>query len=408
MIKRFVSSSIINALKDNPVVLVHGARQTGKSTLIKKIVEEEYPAQYVTLDDPGMLAAAKNSPDGFLEGMGEILAIDEVQHVPELFRAIKVRVDKNRKPGQYILTGSSNVFLLPKISESLAGRMEVLTLYPFSRTEINNSAHPIIDELFSKNYQKPTIGKNIDSLSKRIVTGGYPEILRRQNLDRREAWFNSYITTILQRDVRDISNIEGLMQIPKLLRIFASRAGTLLNFAEISRAATISQTTLKRYIALLEAIFLIRFLPAWSGNLSKRLIKTPKLYFNDTGLLSYLVGFDENSLFDNSLFWGRAVENFVLMELIKNASWSKSKPQISYFRTASGREVDFILEKRDGTVIGVEVKATANPTAEMFSGLKILKEEIGKKFLRGFIFYSGREIIPFDRDMYAMPIDVLE
>lgn len=407
MIRRNITNKLLEALSDSPVVLLHGARQTGKSTLIKSLVGEEYPAEYLTFDDPGILSAAQNNPIEFLSAYEGSIALDEVQRVPGIFHAIKSLVDKKRTPGKYILTGSSNVLLIPKISESLAGRMEILNLFPFSQNEITGSDSNFVDNVFGKNYKLPKVPEKQNELIKRVITGGYPEMLSRKNKERQDAWFKSYVTTILQRDVRDIANIEKLSELPKLLKLFASRAGTLLNFAEFSRSSAIPQTTLKRYTALLEAIFMIYLLPAWSGNLSKRLIKTPKLYLSDTGLLSHLTGFDSETRKTDALLWGRVLENFVLMELVKQASWSDFNLSLYHFRTSSGQEVDFVIERSDGSLVGIEVKASSQVDAGMFNHMKAFAEETGKKFLRGVVFYTGEKAIPFAKNMYALPVDVL-
>lgn len=407
MIERKITLRLKNALGDNPVVLLHGARQTGKSTLIKHLIETGLPANYVTLDDAGVLSAAQNDPHGFLQGYEGCLAIDEVQRVPEIFRAMKKLVDNDRKPGKYLLTGSANIMLVPKLSESLAGRIEILHLYPFSQNEISGSVYNFVDDIFSKNFKISSVVKNINSLSTKFILGGYPEIQNRENEERRNAWFKSYITTILQRDVRDLANIEKLSQLPRLLHLFASRAGTLLNFAELSRSAAIPQTTLKRYISLLEATFMIYLLPAWSGNLSKRLIKTPKVYLTDTGLLSHLTGFSKNRIQSDALTWGRIVENFVLMEIIKQVSWSNNDLSIYYFRTSSGQEVDFIIERNDGSLVCIEVKASASVNRSMFNNIQIFAGETKKKFLRGIVLYTGNEAIPFANNLFALPISIL-
>lgn len=407
MIERKTKHKLLAALNDNPVVLLHGARQTGKSTLIKQIVQEEHTARYITFDDMAVLSAAQSNPQGFISGYEENLAIDEVQRVPDIFLAIKEAVDKNRKPGKFILTGSANVLLVPKISESLAGRIEILNLYPFSQGELLKSGCNFIDDLFSKRFKLPKSGTTNNSLENIILSGGYPEIQKRKTEERRNAWFRSYINTILQRDIRDLANIEKLNQLPRLLNLFAARAGSLLNNAEISRSAAIPQTTLKRYISLLEATFMIHLLPAWSGNLSKRLIKTPKIYLTDTGLLSHLISFSKDRVKSDPLYWGKIIENFVLMELIKQISWSKLNLKIYYYRTVTGQEIDFIIECSDGTVVGIEVKAGTYVKSEMFDHLKNFADEIGKKFIRGIVLYTGSEPVPFAKNMFALPVNVL-
>ena len=405
MIHRKIKPRLLTALTDSPVVLVHGARQTGKSTLVKYLAENDYPARYLTFDDSGILSAAQNNPQDFIAGYTENLVIDEVQRVPEIFLAIKSLVDKNRKAGRFILTGSANVLVLPKVAESLAGRMEILNLHPLAQSEINKVEDNFIDVLFAGNFRPDYKEQKTNDLASRILTGGYPEMLLRKERERQNAWFKSYITTILQRDVRDIANIEKLSDLPRLLSLLATRAGTLLNFAELARSSTIPQTTLKRYISLLEAIFMIFILPAWSGNLSKRLIKTPKFYLNDTGLLSHLLGFEMNKILSDPLSWGRLMENFVIMELLKQASWSRFNLSLYHYRSASGQEVDFIIERSDGKLIAVEVKATAKITATDFTHIKVFADETGKRFLRGIVLYTGKQVIPFGKNLFAMPME---
>lgn len=407
MIQRKIKHKLLKALTDSPVVLVHGARQTGKSTLVKHLAENDYPARYLTFDDSGILSAAQNNPHDFISGYSENLVIDEVQRVPEIFLAIKSFVDKNRRAGKFILTGSANVLLLPKVSESLAGRIEILNLFPLSQSELSGAKINFIDELFGNDLRPSDILQKKNNLTNKVVTGGFPEMLTRKDRERQNAWFKSYITTILQRDVRDIANIEKLNDLPRLLSLLATRAGTLLNFAELSRSSAIPQTTLKRYIGLLEAIFMIYILPAWSGNLSKRLIKTPKLYLNDTGLLSNLAGFEQEKVLSDALSWGRMIENFALMELLKQSSWSKFNLSLYHYRSASGQEVDFIIERSDGKLVAVEVKSTSKITASDFNQINVFADETGNRLLRGIVFYTGKEVIPFAKNLFAMPVEAL-
>lgn len=407
MIKRKITAKLLEALTDSPVVLIHGARQTGKSTLVKYLSENDYPAKYLTFDDLSILSAAQSNPQDFISGYADNLVIDEVQRVPEIFLAIKSLVDKNRKAGKFILTGSANVLMLPKVSESLAGRIEILNLFPLAQSEISGVKNNFIDELFTNDFKPNYSSRKRNELVNKMLTGGFPEMLKRKDRERQNAWFKSYITTILQRDVRDIANIEKLSDLPKLLGLFASRAGTLLNFAELSRSSAIPQTTLKRYVGLLDAIFMIYILPAWSGNLSKRLIKTPKLYLNDTGLLSHLIGFEPDKILSDSLSWGRLLENFLLMELLKQASWSKFNLSLYHFRYASGQEVDFVIERSDGKLVAVEVKATAKVAESDFKQIKVFADETGKRFLKGIVLYTGKEAIPFAKNLFALPVETL-
>ena len=408
MVKRSITPTLLKALSDSPVVLLNGARQVGKSTLVNWISEHDHPAQYLTLDDAAILSSIHLDPSDFLSGYDKPLVIDEVQRAPELFRAIKRKVDKNRKPGQYLLTGSANVLLLPRLSESLAGRMEILSLHPFSQSELEETAGSFTDAAFNTRPSSfsPKPATQADTLQ-RILTGGFPEAQQRPALDRRNAWFGSYITTILQRDIRDLANIEGLTTLPNLLSILAARSGSLLNFAELSNSSNIPQTTLKRYLVLLETTFLIQQIPPWSGNLSKRLIKTPKIYLTDTGLMTYLVGADERRLKTDGSLLGKITETFVLNELMKLNTWSKTKSRIYHYRTQLGKEIDFLLERSDGGIVAIEIKSSTTVDSSSFAAMISLSHDLKKRFVRGIVIYTGKEVIPFGNNLLALPIQSL-
>lgn len=409
MIRRNITPYILEALADTPVVMLTGARQTGKSTLVRALATREHPARYLNFDDAPVLSAARNDPAGFLSGLEGPVILDEVQKVPELFLAIKAEVDRHRRPGRFLLTGSANVLFLPEVSNSLVGRLEVLTLWPFSQGEKEGIRESFIDAIFSQNLPALS-GKPInrsDLLSKAVLTGGFPEILNRSRESRRMAWFDSYLTTILQREVRDLAQIEGLTLLPRLLSLLAIRGASLLNFSELSRSTAIPQTTLKRYLSLLEATFLIQPLPAWSGNLSKRLVKSFKIFFTDTGLMGHLLGFRSGQGLIEHPNIGPLLENFIVMELRKQISWSRTRPKLFYFRTQSGQEVDIILEDNRGRLTAIEVKASNTISAQDFKSIRFLAEEVGKKFHRGLVLYTGGESIPFGHRLQALPVDAL-
>ena len=407
MINRNISPYVLEGLTDTPVLLLNGARQTGKSTLVKTLSEKNHPARYITLDDATVLSAIKYDATGFLTRIDGPVIIDEVQRAPELFPAIKAAVDRNRRSGQFLLTGSANVLLLPRLSESLAGRMEILSLWPFSQGEIEGIKETFVDALFAaKLHAGPSQKETPASFHARIMGGGYPEAVGRVKEDRRSAWFESYITTILQRDVRDLAHIEGLTNLPRLLALIASRAPALLNFSELSRTFAMPQSTLKRYMALLEATFLIQHIPAWSGNLGKRLVKASKLVMSDTGLMSHLLGVNKERLAGGG-FIGPLLENFVIMELVKQITWSTIKPQMFHYRTQIGQEVDIVLEDRSGKLVGIEVKASATVTGQDFKGLRAFAETVGKRFHLGVVLYTGIESIPFGPELFAMPVNAL-
>lgn len=410
MFKRNIEKSLLDAIGDTPVILVIGGRQTGKSTLVQSLRSGNYQPQYYTFDDLTVLNAAATNPQAFLESLTPPVILDEVQRAPEIFLPLKSAVDKNRQAGGFLLTGSANVLFLPKVADSLAGRMEVLTLRPLSQGEIEGRSENFIDWACTDEI---TLGESQageedrERLFQRMITGGYPEAVARKSPARRQIWFNSYITTLLQRDVRDLANVEGLTDLPRLLSILAARAGGLLNYAEISRTGGFPQTTLKRYAALFDALFITETLPAFSGSRTKRLVKTPKLYFIDTGLLCYLQNLSWEKIKLDPTLAGQVMENFVVGEIRKQTGWNNTRIEMFHFRTSTDREVDIVLETPNGKVVGIEVKSGAQVGSEAFKGLKALKEHSGKKFKRGIVIYTGNKAVAFDEDMYAVPVQQL-
>lgn len=407
MVHRNLADPLRDSLADTPAVLINGARQTGKSTLVQSTDLASQDRQYLTFDDPGILAAARRDPNGFIAGLNLPVTLDEIQHVPELFPVIKAAIDRNRQPGQFLLTGSANVMLLPKLSDSLAGRMEVLTLWPFSQGELRGVRENFVEHLFSTGHANRSGRRSSvswEELLEIMVAGGYPPAVARHTPTRRDAWFQSYVLTMLQRDIRDLASIADFTAIPRLLSVVAARAGSLLNFADLSRTMGLPQTTLKRYFALLENTFLVQLLRPWARNLGKRVIQTPKVYLNDSGLLAHALGATIERLKTEGSLVGAVLENFVLMELRKQCSWSASRPELFYWRTASGQEVDFVIEDRTGKVVGIEVKAAATLGSNDVRGLKALADAVGKSWIRGVVLYSGTEVIPFAADLHGVPL----
>lgn len=414
MNRRTIFTQLTEALADTPVVFLRGARQTGKTTLVKQLAEEaageENSRQYISLDSATALAGALDDPTGFLQGLKKPVIIDEAQRASALMLAIKEDVDRERQAGRYLLTGSANILTLPGIADSLAGRMEVLTLYPLSQGEIAGTREDFIHALFQKNF--PPQAAESTSLSKEalleaIVLGGYPEVLSRATSRRRAAWFDSYITTLVERDIRDIANIQDISGLIRLLRLLGARSGTLHNQAELSRSVGMPGSTLGRYIPLLEALFLIWFLPAWSSNLSKRLVKSPKLHVCDSGLACHLCGADEERLAGDSTLAGRLLESFVAGELLKQSSWTEHPVSLYHYRSQSGEEVDVVLEDRAGHVVAVEVKLAASVALHDIKGLASLRNALGDHFVRGVIVYTGQEVIPMGDRIFAIPISMI-
>jgi uncharacterized protein len=407
MYQRYIQPRLAAALADTRVVLLNGARQTGKSTLAQQLAQQRR-GQYLTLDDPAIAALARTDPAALVSGATGFTVIDEVQSAPALFPALKREVDRRPVPGRFLLTGSANVFLLPAIAESLAGRMEVLTLEPLSQAEVEASPHNFVDTLFAPaRWLRRTLPTDRAELLRRIVSSGFPEALARIEPQRRDAWFGAYLASLLQRDVRDYANIEGLHDMPRLLSLLAARASTLLNMAEVSRATGITHSTLRRYLALLEALFIVQPLPAWSANLGKRLVKAAKVHLIDAGLTAHLRGQTDPAALALSPQLGPLLETFVVQEIRRHLRWAETAATAWHFRTAAGREVDLVLETPGRQVVGIEVKASASIDQGDFNGLRELAQAAGKNFTRGIVLYSGEQLMPFEERLWAVPLGVL-
>lgn len=393
------------ALGDTPVTMLVGPRQSGKSTLVQALVEQLEDARYLTLDRGLNLAAARDDPAGFVDSRTRTLVVDEVQRAPDLLREIKASVDEDRRPGRFILTGSADVLTLPRVAETLAGRVEVLRLWPLSQGEIEGRRESFLDSLLAG--APDALGSKCsapskDDLQARIAAGGFPEAVTRTGV-RRRRWFDSYLDTMLQREVRDLANVAGLTDLPRLMLLLAARATGLLNYAGIARDLGMPQTTLKRYVALLETAFLVLTVPAWFRNLGKRLIKSPKLILSDAGLLAHLLGGEQ--AVERS--FGAVLENFVLMELVKQASLSDARPAVFHYRTADGLEVDAVIEQSGGPVCAVEVKAAATLAPRDSRGLRSLAAALGDEFGTGVVLHAGRETVRLAPKIWAMPLSAL-
>jgi len=410
MKRRNITQSIIDALQDTPVVYLRGARQTGKTTLVKGLSLESLPDRnYLTLDSASVRSAISHDPVGFLRGLEKPVTLDEVQRAPQLMLAIKEDVDNDRAPGRYLLTGSANILKNPKMIDSLAGRMEVFTLFPMSQGEISDIKEDFISRLFDKDFVfKADSGENpIKKIISDICAGGYPEVLSRSSPKRRDAWFDSYLTLIMERDLYDISNVHDASVMVRLLSALATRTATLFNQAEMSRFAGIPNSTLSRYISMLETLFLIYLLPAWSINLSKRLVKMPKIHVVDSGLVAHLCRAGKEALLRDRLLTGRLFESFVIMEVLKQSGWSEHPARLYHYRSHDGDEVDLLLEDSAGRVAGVEIKLSESISRGDLKGLISLREQLGDRFTRGVIVYLGDQVIPFGDKLEALPLSVV-
>lgn len=406
MIRRNIEQAVSAALADTPVVLLNGPRQTGKTTLAQSLTEET-GAGYFSLDDAATLASAAGDPAGFVRNLSGPVVIDEIQKAPDLFPAIKLAVDKARQPGRFLLTGSANVMTLPRLSESLAGRMELIPVLPFSAGELAGHREGFLGRLFDGSFVGQKLKLAEDDVTERLVRGGYPEANQRGAEARRAAWFASYLSTILQRDVRELARVDALQSLPNLLKVLATRVSGLLNVSDVSRDAGLPHTTLTRHLALLETVFLVHRLPAWSPNLGKRLVKAPKLHLVDSGLACHLVGADARRISEDRTLYGRLLETYVVGELRKQLSWSEPRTALFHFRTSAGAEVDIVLERPDGTVAAIEVKAGATVGAADFNALTALREQLGKRFCAGIVLYLGDRVVPFGDKLTLVPLPAL-
>lgn len=409
MYSRNLKREILESAQYCPVIVVNGARQAGKSTLMAGLFEKAIRPTYINLDDVATLAAAKAAPKNFLQGLKGPVIIDEVQRAPELFLPIKEIVDASGKKCRFFLTGSAGVLGLTKLADSLAGRMEVFSLWPLSQGEIRGKKDSLVDLLFRDREPLPQIkALELPELLSIITAGGYPDILRRPIPKARSGWFRGYISSILERDVRDLSRIEGITELPNLLTLLASRAGCLLNHSDLSRSMGIPHMTLKRYMALLEAVFFVEQVQPWSRNIGKRLLKTPKVFINDTGLMCHLLGRDIAALNADRTLLGSVFENFVCVELLKQLTWGDVKPRLYHFRTADNRfEIDFVLEAPDGKIVAIECKASSSVDEVSFKGLRYLKEHLGEQFHRGIVLYTGEYTLTFGENLQAVPVSAL-
>ncbi|MBV6493627.1 MAG: hypothetical protein LDLANPLL_01650 [Turneriella sp.] len=401
ILKRMLESRIDEARADTPVIMIIGPRQSGKTTLVKELVKKKYT--YVTLDDRLTLLSVRNDPMSLLQ-QHEYLVIDEIQRVPELLIAIKKTIDENRKPGRFILTGSANVMVLPKVADSLAGRMETLTLLPFAQCEIEKKKSNWLDSIFDGRPPMATRSKN---LVERVLRGGYAEMLRRPTPQRRTSWARQYIKAVVERDVKDIAAIEKLGHLPKFLQVLAQTAGQMCNYTALGGQLQFDGKTAANYIGVLENMFLLKRIEPWANNKLSRLVKTPKLQFLDSGLLASLLGVTAEEIKRDRTRFGVLLETFVYSELLKFANVSYNDYRFMYYRDADKYEVDFIIENIAGELIGIEVKSTISLRESDLRNLKKWSSLAGKKYKMGILFYSGDETLPLGNNIWCVPFSSL-
>ncbi|GAA3926559.1 ATP-binding protein [Chitinophaga oryziterrae] len=412
---RHITPRLLQALNVSPVVFLNGARQSGKSTLVQNLREQigrnNDPAAYVSFDRPTQMAAASSAPESFLSAYKDTLIIDEVQLVPELFRALKVVVDELRLQdkananGRYLLTGSANILALPKLSDPLVGRMTVLTLYPFCTAEASQGKGNGLDRLVNLDFTN--ISNRGLSITDAMKLATFPEIADK-NAAERGIWFDGYLTTILQRDVRLLAELEKISVLPNLLRILAIRSGSLLNDADVARDIGLNPVTSKLYRNILKMMFLNFDVEPWYRNIGKRLVKSPKGYLTDTLMLCHMLDLNLEDIEKNKPdLFGHVLENYIATELTKLLTFSETKAKLLHFRTSDGKEADFVLEKPDGSVFAIEIKKSESVNIHDFKGIQTLAELTEKEFIGGVVLYSGKEVVPFGKNLWAVPFHIL-
>lgn len=405
MYERFVDWRVREALEDTPAVLIVGPRRAGKTTLVRQLGTDR--RTYLTLDDQTTLDSAQRDPVGFVRALGDAATIDEVQRVPELLLAIKQAIDDAPRPGRFLLTGSANVLTLPRLADSLAGRMEIIEMLPLAHAEMLGKSPSFLENLFAGAFGASSDLILGNDLIQRVLTGGFPEALSRRAEHRRLEWGRSYLQAVLTRDLRDIAEIEKLTELPKFVRLLAQRSSQLVNYSELGSGIDVSHKTSQRYIALLERIFIVSLLSPWHANTLKRLVKTPKVQFFDTGILSASRGLTLERLLNNRSEFGPLLENFVYAEILRLRTGSKLRVSPYHFRDHQQREVDIVLERDDGRIAGVEVKASATVTHADFSGLRELAGACKDRFAYGVVLYDSDTVVPFGDRMSAVPISSL-
>ena len=400
---RYAEGALAEALADSPAVLIHGPRQCGKSTLAR-MVGDPRGYGYISFDDDVARTAAESDPPGFVAGLPEYAILDEVQRVPSLFTSLKQAIDTERVPGRFLLTGSSQVLLVPALSDSLAGRMEILRLHPLSQGELYGWMPSFLDDLFRGEFRTSNAERLGDDLAARIVDGGYPAALARSTSRRRANWYRNFIGAQLQRDVRDMARISTLDALPRLLMAAASQTAHLYNLSNMAGPFQLSRPTIGDYVALLERLFLIDRLPPWHANRLNRLIKTPKLHIGDTGIGCALLGVGPGDLARNRELLGQFLESFVLQELRRQSVCQETPLEFFHYRDKDQAEVDIVIERGARQVAGVEVKAAATVTQSDFRGLRKLKKAAGNRFAAGVALYDGEISAGFGDGMFAVPV----
>ncbi len=401
---RWMAPRMVEAMADTPVVLLAGPRQAGKTTLVRQVAQDGM--RYLTLDDELTLLSAREDPVGLVRSLDRAV-IDEVQRAPQLLLAIKKSVDEDRRPSRFLLTGSANVMTLPSVADSLAGRMETLSLLPLSQSEIEGRSCNWLDTVFAGQLPQAGSAAGHDDLVARVLRGGYPEAISRPTGRRRSAWARQYLDAMVQRDVRDVAGIDKLDQLPRFLRALAHTAGQMCNYSQLGAQVGLDGKTAARYTHIFEQMYLLKRVDVWARNRLNRLVKTPKLQFIDAGLLTALLDVTADEVARDRTRFGHVLETFVFGELLKHSTTANGDYRLLYYRDADKVEVDMVVENAAGQVVGVEVKASATVKDGDLRGLRKLASLAGEHFKMGVLLYDGNETLPLGNNIWAAPLSTL-
>jgi predicted AAA+ superfamily ATPase len=404
-VNRHIRPSLVSALAEARVVCLLGARQAGKTTLVRSVADEEHPSRYISLDEPAALEVARTDPTGFVAG-AERLVIDEVQRAPDLLLAIKRIVDSNPARGQFLMTGSANILTLPQIADALPGRVDYLTLWPFSQAELAGTRSAFLEHVFAgraPELEGASVGRS--AYAERVARGGFPEAVEAGE-SRRRRFFSGYADSILGRAVDELSSLRDSKASGQILRLLAARSAALTNFSAIGRELGIDHKTVASHVHALEQLFVVVRLPAWHANLGHRVIRSAKLHVADTGMLCSLIGVDAGRLDDDGTLGGSVFETFAVNEIVRLTSVSELGPLLNlhHYRDQRGHEVDLVIEHARGDVVGVEVKASATPRLRDAAGLAFLRDRLGDRFRQGVVLHLGADTLPLGDRISAVPL----
>ena len=401
---RRIEPRVAEAMADTPVVFLAGPRQAGKTTLVRQVAQGRL--RYLTLDDDLTLLSAQQDPVGMIRSLDRAV-IDEIQRAPQLLLAIKKSVDEDRRPGRFVLTGSANLMALPTVADSLAGRIETLSLLPLSQSEIEGCLTNWLDTVFAGQLPQPGSSARADDLVGRVLRGGYPEVMSRSTARRRTTWARQYLDSIIQRDIPDVAGIERLDQLPRFLRALAQTAGQMCNYTQLAGQVGLDGKTAAKYVGIFEQMYLLKRVDVWARNRLNRVVKTPKLQFIDSGLLATLLDLTAQEVENDRTRFGNVLETFVFAELLKHTTTAEGDYRLMYYRDADKVEVDMVIENAAGQLVGVEVKATATVQESALRGLKKLSGLAGDSFKMGILLYDGDEIMPLGDRIWAAPLSTL-